>query len=251
MYLRYIVIVLILFAILVVAEQFREADAYYYDNAPLRFTWDGAPLFCVWDSDYTKNAREAVVTWQNALVDNYGEGFHFPAILILPDTPFEQIQQCNVNIIYVEEEYSSVEDLTDENGFTKGGIMIHKANTEKVWIYVFEAKAGVFLTLQEFDDMITSVTMHEMAHALGIGHVISENMEEKLKPWPDTLMWPFGGHESHKTIYSQDLEAFRCLYPGYSWQGSSPELCLTHPTEFPLRLDPFTGKSKFQIELLR
>jgi hypothetical protein len=225
------------------------AHGYYYDNVPLNFTWSGAPLICVWDSDYNKNAKEAISNWQQALVDNYGESFYFPAILILPDTPSEHIKNCKINIIYVEEEYATLEGLTDENGFVKGGIMLHKKNLDMMWIIVYEAKGAVFLTLQDFDDMMTTTTMHEIGHSFGIGHVVSENMQEKLKPWPNTVMWPFSGHETHKTLYPQDLEAFRCLYPGHSWLGSNPIHCPTHSVEFPQRPNPFTGEVGLSMDL--
>lgn len=241
MYIKYIVIIVLLLGLLFVVEQFRPADAYYYDNAPLGFVWSGPPLFCVWDSDYNKHAKEAISNWQYALVDNYGEKFHFPAALIQSDTPFEYIQNCKIHLIYVKEKYASVEDLTDENNFVKGGIMYSRINPEYMFIYMYEARAGFFPTLEDFDNMMITSTMHEIGHALGIGHVVAENMQEKLKPWPNTLMWPFGGHDTHKTVYPQDLDAFKCLYYEKIWFGNNPDYCPTHYTEFPLRPDPFTG----------
>lgn len=224
------------------------AYAYYYDNTSLNFVWKTPPLVCVWDSDYNRHADEALSKWQDALITEFGPEFKFPATLIKSETSFEVIQMCNINLVYIEIEYASVEDLTDENGFVKGGIMYSKISSE-IWIYIYEAKGKFFPTLEDFDNMMITTTMHEIGHSLGIGHVIAENMQEKLKPWPKTIMWPFGGHDTHKTIYPQDLDAFKCLYYEATWFGNNPAICPKYDTDFPLRPDPFTGEVGLQFDL--
>ena len=215
------------------------ADAYYYNNKQLNFTWQAAPLVCVWDSDYNRHAEEAIEKWQRALVNEFGEQWYFYATVITPYTTWEVIEQCGVHIVFIEVEYASLEDLYDEKDGVVGGRMLDRI--DNVWIYVYEAKNWRG-TLEAFDDLIITTTMHEIGHALGLGHVIAENQQEKLKPWPKTIMWPWGGHDTHKTIYQQDLDNFKCLYYNDNWLGNEPDRCLQYPTSFPDRPDPITGE---------
>lgn len=205
---------IILFVFLALVPITGSAYAYYITF--LDFTWDGPPLVCVLDSDYNRHAIIAINAWQDALYDNFGEGYNFVGTIIKLNTLTEVIEQCRIFIIYVEEEYAAFEDLD------KQGMMLHQKGLNHVFIYVYEGRGNIYKDLEEFDNSMIRTTMHEMGHAFGLGHVTSDKMGERLKPWPDSIMWAISEHDSKIKIDSATLEGFRLIYPGNSWMGSSP-----------------------------
>lgn len=206
---KYIILIVLLALIPVTGSSY----AYYVTF--LDFTWDGPPLVCVWDSDYNRHAIIAINAWQDALYDNFGKGYNFLGTIITPSTPWEILESCRIHIVYVEVEYAAFEDLD------RLGIMLNQRGLNHVFVYVYEGRGNVYENLEQFDNSMIRTTMHEIGHAFGLGHVLSEKMGERIKPWPNTLMWPYSEPDSKTEIDSVTLEAFRYLYHESSWMGSS------------------------------
>ncbi len=204
-------ILIIPFLILILAMPV-PADAFYMTF--LNFTWEGPPLVCVWDSDYNKHATLAVSAWQDSLTLNFGEGYDFRGTIIKPDTAEEIIDMCRIHIVYIEVEYAPYDP-----DVRKHGVMLHKPNANHVFIYIYEGR-GIYPSLEAFDTSMIRTTMHELGHAFGLGHVITENMGERIKPWPSTLMWPLSERDQKAQIDVVTLEAFRYLYHESSWMGN-------------------------------
>jgi len=229
MYIKYIVIAIMLLGLLFVVEQFRPADAFYMTF--LNFTWDGPPLVCIWDSDYNQHAIVAVNAWQDSLYDNFGEGYVFLGTIIKPDTSWEVINQCRIHIVYVEAEHAAYEDLKNER---QGLMLSNPSHLNYVFVYIYEGRANIYSDLASFDRAMIRTTMHELGHAFGLGHVVTENMGERIKPWPETLMWAISDPDQIAKIDIVTLEAFRHLYHERSWMGNfaipNHKLIVTFPS---------------------
>lgn len=188
------------------------ADAFYMTF--LNFTWDGPPLICVMDSDYNRHASAAIKAWQDSIYENFGEGYNFTGTIIKPDTSFEVIDQCRIFIVYVEVEVATFEELEGISGRMM-------ASSNDVYIHVYEGR-GIYPSLEAFDISMIRTTMHELGHAFGLGHVMTENMGERIKPWPNTLMWPLSEKNQVAQIDVVTLEGFGYLYHERSWMGNFP-----------------------------
>ncbi len=210
------------------------AEAYYMEY--LNFVWDNPPIVCIWDSDYNRHATIAVLKWYDALVDDYGDKFAFTTLIISGEIEFEILKDCNINIIYVEMEYASAEDLDGVSGRS-----IIDLSESVAYIYVYEGLYTHYPTLEDFDNTIIRTTMHEIGHGFGLGHVMPESIGEGLRPWPDTLMWAYSGALTDTEIDEHTLLAFKCLYNTNGWKGNHPNTC----PRFNMDLQPLYDPSKF------
>ncbi len=185
----------------------------------LDFTWDGSPIICIWDSDYNRHATTAILMWYDGLTERFGEGYEFTTWIISGYTDFTILEKCNINIVYVEMEYASAEEL---DGVT--GTMLHRDISSNFYLYIYEARPA-HPNLESFDNSMIRTTLHEIGHAFGLGHVTPDSAGEAMKPWPDTLMWPYQDTSFSIEIDENTLLAFKCLYHTNSWVGNHPDNC--------------------------
>ena len=186
-------------------------DVYAYEMTYLDFMFRGAPTICYMDSDYNDHFEEAILVWEQALWDRWGEDGLFSYMLIDKNTQ-EFLEYCHVIMVVVEEEY--VTD-TDE---TPLGVARSLHTSEYIFLYIFEDRP--VMSLEDFDKSMKRTMLHEIGHSFGINHWIGENMSEGLSK-PNLLMWQFQWHNDVK-IDKHTMDALECLYGKSGFNGNKP-----------------------------
>ena len=179
-------------------------------------------MICVWDSKFNVNAQEAVNTWHTVLVDRFGEGFGIEAMIVNSNTNVNDLEKCDIHIIYILDEYTTQEGLE-----TKTGQLWKYNPSTDVFLFIYEEREN------RDPKLITATTLHELGHGFSLNHVIPESMGEAMRPWPDTLMWQWVDENYERDIDEQTLLAFKCYYNGGSWQARHMHTCPIFYPDFP------------------
>ncbi len=182
-----------------------------YTTDPL-WSWDNAPLVCVWDSDYNWMMTEAVNEWWVALTDRYGEEGGFPAVIV--DGTEDQVVNCKIHIVLTEIEYA------DNKDGILGITFAPNEGDNAIYIAIYETNRP-YDTLDDYNQSVIRTITHELGHAFGLGHWIPDNMAEALRPWPDTLMWAYQDEGAPYDVDEYTLDQFEHIYGPNGWVGSN------------------------------
>ena len=128
----------------------------------------------------------------------------------------------------MSEEVTADKNLEQVGG--RASFSMYGTTEHKVWLHIFEARDG--WVIDDIEASILRTTLHEIGHGFGLNHVNTNSYLEKMKPWYDTLMWPFHVYDT-PIVDEQTLLAFKCLYPTNGWGGNSFNLCNGFEMFFP------------------
>lgn len=191
----------------------------YYESAPY-FMVDGDPTVCYLDTKekmYEPLVKQSINDWQNGLKEytkNHDAwNIHYKFINDNFDNDFDFFSLDCTIVVFIGE-YSDMSDMgyTGSTLETKSGII----------------QVGINLLELQSDSQILSTITHELGHAFGLGHYITNDFE-LLKKWDaennaPSIMVEGTFENGIKKITKLDLQKMASLYGNDGFEKLPPNI---------------------------